>query len=82
MGNTYIKLGTILYTKDGRKIGNAIVRDVFYRSSSETVFYVLVTDFGNQVVFNFNEINESFYISKDIQDYIDWLSAKLRLFNK
>jgi len=52
-------IGLILYTKDGRNIGNAII--IYYKDN----IYTLKTDFGNIVHFSYQEIIDWFYLSKD-----------------
>ena len=61
--------GTILQTKDGRKIGNAIIISVEeikirYRTKDEriTTLYRMETDFGNTFKMIRAEIDELFYI--------------------
>jgi len=49
---------TILQTKDGRKIGNAIIRG-FDKLSG---VYLITTDYGNNAILSANEINELFYL--------------------
>lgn len=52
-----VGINTILHTKDGRKIGNAIVIGI------EGVYFKLKTDYGNNVLFTKEEITELFYIA-------------------
>ena len=52
-----LKVNTVLYTKDGRKIGNAIV---IYNDDSG---FTVKTDYGNIVHFHEAEIDELFYTS-------------------
>jgi hypothetical protein len=51
-----MNINTILHTKDGRKIGNAIVtgRDDYY--------WEITTDYGSKGVFTSEEINDLFYV--------------------
>jgi len=57
MSDHILNINTILHTKDGSKIGNAIVtgRNDFY--------WELITDYGNKVIFTTEEINEHFNIA-------------------
>lgn len=52
-----IKINTVLYTKDGRKIGNAIVNGNTHKG------YMIITDHGNTAgPLIAEEIEELFYI--------------------
>jgi hypothetical protein len=82
-----MKRGTILLTKDGRKIGNAIV--LSKKEKDDWVFYTVKTDFGNVVTFTKYELKELFYIEKKsrfkryTEDPVtDWVMAKEGLFFK
>ena len=57
MSNHVLNINTILHTKDGRKIGNAIVtgRDGYY--------WEITTDYGNKARFTSEEIDEQFNIA-------------------
>ncbi len=64
-----IKMNTILYTKDGRKIGNAIVTNIIGN------FYELKTDYGNSLKLNSQELRELFYsemggLTQEDEDYL------------
>ncbi len=52
-----ISVNTILHTRDGRKIGNAIV------IGEENNFFNIKTDYGNTIKLTISEINELFYIA-------------------
>lgn len=52
-----VGVNTILHTKDGRQIGNAIV------TAKEGEYYAVKTDYGNNVVLTRAEINEMFYVA-------------------
>ena len=61
-----LKLNTILHTKDGRKIGNAIITAV-----NKDIFEV-TTDYGNKVTLTGYEIYDLFYIAcNDVQEYFE-----------
>jgi hypothetical protein len=64
-----IKVNTILKTKDGRQVGNAIVIEEFIEH-----YWEIKTDYGNTMVLNENEIREMFYIESD--DNNDDIPAK------
>lgn len=68
MSGHILNINTILHTKDGSKIGNAIVtgRDGYY--------WEVTTDYGNKVKFTIEEIDECFNIAwlkydKEIEGY-------------
>jgi hypothetical protein len=50
-------INTILHTKDGRRIGNAIV------IGWEYPFWIIKTDYGNECHRTVQEIEEQFYIA-------------------
>jgi hypothetical protein len=52
-----LNINTILHTKDGSKIGNAIV------TGKEDCYWELTTDYGNKVKFKDEEIYEYFDIA-------------------
>jgi hypothetical protein len=57
---TYIESGKTLPTKDGRRIGNAVVRSV--ESIQNKIVCHCVTDYGNEFVFTEEELKELFYL--------------------
>jgi 2-polyprenyl-6-methoxyphenol hydroxylase-like FAD-dependent oxidoreductase len=57
MSNHTLDINTILHTKDGRKIGNAIV------VGREGYHWQVKTDYGNIVTFTSEEIDKHFYIA-------------------
>lgn len=66
-----ITSGTRLLTKDGRKLGNAIViheyivDDTQYEGKEpEPKIWVIETDFGNIIRMNENQINDLWYINE------------------
>lgn len=68
MSNHILDINTILHTKDGSKIGNAIVtgRNMYY--------WEITTDYGNKVNFTSEEIDKHFNIgwenfSKEIDGF-------------
>jgi hypothetical protein len=56
MENNELKINTILQTKDGRNFGNGIV------IGTRENYYLIKSDYGNEIRFNEDEINEYFYI--------------------
>lgn len=68
MAKHILDINTILHTKDGSKIGNAIVTD------KKDFCWELTTDYGNKVNFTEKEIENYFNIawfnySKEIEGY-------------
>ncbi len=57
-----LEINTILHTRDGRKIGNAIIVSITDKT------YHIVTDYGNKCSCNLKEIKELFYIQKKTDD--------------
>lgn len=57
MSNHVLDINTILHTKDGRKIGNAIV------TGREGYYWEITTDYGNKVKLTSEEIDDLFYIA-------------------
>lgn len=55
--NHTLDINTILHTKDGSKVGNAIV------TGREGYYWEVTTDYGNKVKFTFKEIEEQFNIA-------------------
>lgn len=63
--------GTQLSTKDGRRVGNAVVVDDGSWSGGlfqQWFFYVVVTDFGNKLELTAQEIEEMFHEPKWLMD--------------
>lgn len=73
-----MKVGTILLTKDGRKIGNAIVTHVF--GIGPLAPYRIRTDFGNTAVLTGVEIDTLFYVTEEGQDPAARLADQRNLF--
>lgn len=69
-------VGAILCTKDGRKIGNAIVAGSGSDKTLGTIYFV-ETDFGNVVGLTMSEMQKLFYTPEHIQDYSEWKGAKI-----
>lgn len=59
-----IRIGQILFTKDGRHTGNAIVLDWKSITGLGRV-YRCRTDFGNEISMTIREIDNQFYTSKN-----------------
>jgi hypothetical protein len=52
-----LDINTILHTKDGRRIGNAII------IKREGYYWTVKTDYGSEVMLTSEEIDELFYIA-------------------
>lgn len=55
--NSLFEVNTVLHTKDGRKIGNAII------IGKDDKYNIIKTDYGNECKFTDEEIKECFYIA-------------------
>ncbi len=80
--------GSLLYTKDGRKIGNGIVLKlgVINIDGKLKALYTVKTDFGNIVRLTEIEIDEFFYLSKlayadPMEQLKDQTNLLYKLFN-
>jgi hypothetical protein len=59
-----LDINHILYTKDGREIGNAIViHNEGYGADGEIV-YIIKTDYGNECTLNESELCKLFYTER------------------
>jgi len=63
-----VRDGTVLFTKDGRRIGNAVV----FETNNESA--TVLTDFGNTKSIRLNELTRYFYIG-ETKPLSDWLTA-------
>ena len=57
-----ITLRTILYTKDGRRIGNGLVSGI--KSLGDNLSFVVTTDYGKITTLNESEVRGLFYIGE------------------
>ena len=71
-----IDINTILHTKDGRKIGNAIIigRSGYY--------WIVKTDYGNELKLTEEEIRNAFYIAFKDEDNTEELQEYCQLDHK
>lgn len=61
--NRLFEVNTVLHTKDGRRIGNAII------IGKDDKYNIIKTDYGNECKFTDEEIKECFYIANaDLAD--------------
>lgn len=77
-----MKIGTILHTKDGRRIGNAIIKCVRESEHGLGIVYDVETDFGNQLTCVNYEVLELWHDPKENQPpygdgYERWKKARL-----
>lgn len=56
-----VEVKTVLNTRDGRKIGNAVVADIIYDVVTTEVNFLIVTDAGNVLTINPTKIQELFH---------------------
>ena len=84
-----MKVGTVLATRDGRRIGNAVIIGIrkFPINDKETGrIYRLKTDFGNVLDLYAYEIYENFYFPTHFlyqkQTVKRWMKARFDLFWK
>lgn len=56
-------INTVLYTKDGRRLGNALIvgYDVYAQYLSKPI-YIIKTDYGNELKMTAEQIESSFYV--------------------
>lgn len=71
-----IQRGTLLYTRDGRKIGNAIVLQV------EDDGIKIKTSFGNVRTLTEGELVASFHISTEVHSIDLWIQKKRVLLSR
>lgn len=77
MSKYTLGLNTILHTKDGRKIGNAII------TGRESYYWEITTDYGNKIKLTSEEIDELFYIAWiDLIEEIDGSTCRDMQFIK
>ena len=57
-----LEIGRWLHTKDGRKIGNAVI--IGTCGGDEVEHFIILTDFGNKATFTATEIEEQFWLGR------------------
>lgn len=57
-----LKVNTLLYTKDGKKVGNAIIVEATKLENS--AYYTVMTDYGKPLLFNAGEIHNLFLVGE------------------
>lgn len=60
-----LELNTVLYTKDGRKIGNAIVIKI------DREIITIKTDYGNNLTMTYRDVEDLFYFDFDNENFVD-----------
>ena len=68
------EVGTILFTKDGRKVGNAIITDEVLTSAGES--FVIQTDYGSKAVLTTRELTDMFYFDFETYSSVDLLNRR------
>lgn len=76
-----VEVKTVLNTRDGRRIGNAVVADVVYDVVTTEVNFLVATDAGNVLTLNPQEIQELFHEPKWITRRYPDQSAESGLAN-
>lgn len=76
-----VEVKTVLNTRDGRRIGNAVVADVIYDVVTTEVNFLVATDAGNVLILNPQEIQELFHEPKWITRRYPDQSAESGLAN-
>jgi len=80
--------GTRLSTRDGRKIGNAILlKPALYDSGGLIQYNLIKTDFGNTAKFTDGELKEFFWTEENITyrystSVKEWMLNKIKLLFK
>ncbi len=72
MSTHTLNINTILHTKDGRKIGNAIV------ISRDKNHWRIKTDYGNHIDMTIEEIDRYFHVAWDDQEDCDEMQQMMR----
>lgn len=80
--NGELKVGVQLCTKDGRRMGNAVVTGQrtatwAYKDGTVPEIYEVVTDVGNKMRLTTNEVDELFYIGDYVMDVGEALLRRL-----
>ena len=59
-----LRFNTVLFTKNGTRIGNGIIVNVFHHPGLKKIMYTVKTDYGNRVSLTEEEIHSSFFVGK------------------
>lgn len=70
-----LQAGTILYTRDSHRFGNAIIK---CKCPTSIEFYEVVTDFGNTLKLERHEIEDRYEIGP-VRSYTGWVGDSYRL---
>ncbi len=76
------EVGQVLYTRDGRFMGNAIIVDFGDTKTSLGTLITIRTDYGNFALFTVEEIMSKFYISDSVQSLDERKLSQMELLNK
>lgn len=61
---TKLRFNTVLFTKNGTRIGNGIIVNIFHHTGLKKIMYTVKTDYGNKVSLTEEEIHSSFFVGK------------------
>lgn len=73
-----LQAGTILYTRNPHKFGNAIIK---CRCPTSIEFYEVVTDFGNTLKLERHEVEDRYELGP-VRSYHHWLNDSYLLHKK
>lgn len=76
-----LKVGKVLFTKDGRKTGNAVIVSLHYSEVSGQMRYTCVTDFGSEIILSFQQIHNQFYVEESTHDGVCLTKRLLKQIN-
>lgn len=69
MTDTTPRVGKRLFTKDGRRVGNGIVTEVFeHRLESMGTMCKVVTDFGNEMNLTYSELDHFYHLDHEPEE--------------
>ena len=78
------EVGSRLYTKDGRKCGNAVIVEPVFLVLKRSHAWVVVTDDGTEMTATYNDLNELFHPPEWRMDprtapgYVKWMLNRNR----
>ena len=61
---TRLRFNTVLFTKNGTRIGNGIIVNIYHSKSLKKIFYTVKTDYGNSVSMSEDQIRDNFHVGK------------------
>lgn len=81
-GCNELKVGKVLFTKDGRLTGNAVIGDSFHSRIIDETIYACLTDFGNIIELSENQIYNQFYVEESNYDGKDLTNRSMSQISK